>query len=148
MRADRVSTAAQCVQVLAALIRMGASATEDEATRMIRAADVDGNGEIDIDEFIEYMRTLPPPVEGDGASGGGGTAGAPQTGVLGWLKHTARRASGLITADLSGLRAPDGSAPIMGKNGSFHRLLTSEDVAEFRVVFEARGFESCAVLVA
>ena len=42
-------------ELMAALNKLGVMVSEDEVVVMMRQADVDGNGEIDIDEFVSIF---------------------------------------------------------------------------------------------
>jgi len=42
-------------ELMAALNKLGVMVSEDEVVVMMRQADVDGNGEIDVDEFVSIF---------------------------------------------------------------------------------------------
>jgi Ca2+-binding EF-hand superfamily protein len=42
-------------ELMAALKKLGVMVSEDEVVVMMRQADIDGNGEIDVDEFVSIF---------------------------------------------------------------------------------------------
>ena len=54
------------------MTNLGEKLTDEEVDEMIREADVDGDGQINYDEFVDMVRALP-----EGGTGGGGGGGGP-----------------------------------------------------------------------